>query len=408
MTSTSGRRSIILAAVLPLVFGCELLAPIKPLPGIDAGREAGTTDGGRDADAAVDHDSRDAAMDRSDAREVGTTHDAGGEEAERDGGQDRYDAADGDADRGRSSDASPDTSADAPGDRRDAAGADSGHGDGGSDGVPPVVTCDPSMPFGEPVLVYGLNRDPGTEWSITVSPDELTAYVAVGSYWTLAHPQMAKRANRAEPFAALVPLTALNGPTFEQAMSVTEDGLTLFMESNRPDMNAPTRIYVSTRQNTDEPFGSPSDVQLEQGMPDEFDPYVLPDGSALYFTSNIVGLGFFSRAALDGTKAETPTLVLQYNARFPVVSADELTMYFGWNDPHTGIWGDIWIATRPSRDVPFGVPTNVSEVNTPDQEWPQWISPDGCRLYLTRQTSAGGAFSFVAERLRPIPPSASP
>jgi hypothetical protein len=167
-------------------------------------------------------------------------------------------------------------------------------------------------------------------------------------------------------------------------------------------------IYVSTRENTEELFGSPSVVQIEEGMPEEFDPYVLPDGSALYFTSNDVGLGYFWRAALDGTRAELPTEVLEDNARYAVVSADELTMYFAWTDPLTGVWGDIWLATRPSRDVLFGAPINVSEVNTSDIEYPQWISPDGCRLYFTREPTTGGSFSFVAERVRPLHPGTSP
>jgi hypothetical protein len=55
--------------------------------------------------------------------------------------------------------------------------------------------------------------------------------------------------------------------------------------------------------------------------------------------------------------------------------------------------------TRQSRDAPFGEPTIVNEVNTADTEYPQWISPDGCRLYLSRWLIAEMAgYSFVAER----------
>jgi hypothetical protein len=260
----------------------------------------------------------------------------------------------------------------------------------------PVVTCDPSMSFGDPILVYGLNRQPGKEYRLFLSPDELTAYVAVGSGELGAHLYASKRANRTEPFGNLSPFTALNTHPFELKASVTGDGLTIFFDI-RPETT--TRIYAAKRTRLDEQFVGPEEVLLNRSSPDEFDPYVLPDGSALYFATVINNQGLVFRAELHGTRAEPPVLVPVAGQRTPVVSQDELTIYFG--SGATNVGGDMAMATRTSRELAFGPPTLLTELNAPESEagqLPQWISPDGCRLYFSRAYVDGGTYSMVAER----------
>jgi hypothetical protein len=262
-----------------------------------------------------------------------------------------------------------------------------------------VVACDPSMPFGEPVLVHGLNRQPGKEFRIHLSPDELTAYVAIGQGETSAHLYQAKRANRTQPFGAPVPLTALNTSSFELHAAVTANGLTVFFESLE---GSTARIYAAERSKVGDPFVGSEELLLNREEPDEFDPYVLPDGSALYFAAVIGGAGQLFRAELHGTRPEPPVRLPLVGQRTPIVSQDELTIYFGVgaNNPA----GDIVIATRTSRELPFGPPALVTELNAPAAEagqLPQWISPDGCRLYFTRQYVGTASYSMVAERMHP-------
>jgi hypothetical protein len=157
------------------------------------------------------------------------------------------------------------------------------------------------------ILVPGLNRDLGIEHRVRLSSDELTAYVGRGNPWWVSDLYVAQRASRVEPFGGLVPLTQLNGPGGEVAASVTGDGLTLFMDRSG---ETETRIYAATRQTVAEPFGAPSNVALLQGAAvSEWDPYVLPDGSALYFVAFVAGEGGIYRATLQGTSAELPTAV---------------------------------------------------------------------------------------------------
>jgi hypothetical protein len=270
-----------------------------------------------------------------------------------------------------------------------AGGASGVGGAGGSgSGGGTVVACDPWTRFRPPVFVYGLNREKGTEFRIHVSPDELTAYVAQGAAWDVADIYMAKRVSMMDPFGQLVPLTSINSNAAEDSLSVTGDGLTLFLESSRSGSG---RIYTAVRLTTAAQFPPPIRLMLGQDPLDELDPYVLPDGSALYFLANLpVNAGIY-RAELSGTQAGEPKPILTAAQRFPVVPQDELTLYFDDGG------GDIWMATRASRAVAFDAPVKLVELNSAGYEYPQWISPDGCRLYFS-QISDLGTFSMVAER----------
>ena len=79
--------------------------------------------------------------------------------------------------------------------------------------------------------------------------------------------------------------------------------------------------------------------------------------------------------------------VYQY---FPTVTPDERTIYFASNRTDLGnVAGvDIFAAQRPSAGAPFGTPVNVYELNTWDDDYPNWISADGCTPYTHRRTTA--------------------
>jgi hypothetical protein len=266
-------------------------------------------------------------------------------------------------------------------------------GNGGGHGVATVVTCDSSMPFGQPILVNGLNRDLGTEQDVTLSPDELTAYLAIGRNVAETDIFTAKRGSTMQPFGSPVPIFPVNTVAPEMSVSITGDGLTLFFDRSQSGF---TRVYVATRSTTESQFGSPRELVLYSVEAHQFDPYVLPDGSALYFASNAPEYGLY-RAALNGTNVELPVQVKRDGSRFPVVSQDEMTLYSMTNFNENL---EMQIATRPSRDVAFGASTLLTNLNTANaNEAPGWISPDGCRLYFTRALPREFSVSLFAERM---------
>ena len=54
-------------------------------------------------------------------------------------------------------------------------------------------------------------------------------------------------------------------------------------------------------------------------------------------------------------------------------------------------------ATRATAAQEFGPLTNVDPGNEGFHDQPSWVSPDGCRLYMTRP-AAGSSDIYVASR----------
>jgi hypothetical protein len=83
-----------------------------------------------------------------------------------------------------------------------------------------------------------------------------------------------------------------------------------------------------------------------------------------------------------------------------VLQAGGLVLYF-FSDRLPSDGYDIWVASRKSDVEPFAFHTNVTELNTEAQEWPTWVSPDGCRLYFSRRPGERGDNYdlYVAERV---------
>lgn len=82
----------------------------------------------------------------------------------------------------------------------------------------------------------------------------------------------------------------------------------------------------------------------------------------------------------------------------PVVTPDELTLYFGSNRPGGAGNYDIYQATRPTVADGFGAPIALASLNTASLDAPSWISEDGCELYFTRLDANVGYQLYVALR----------
>src|SRR5262249_21304692 len=152
---------------------------------------------------------------------------------------------------------------------------------------------------------------------------------------------------------------------------------------------------VMTRPNVTGAFGIPMTVSL--GPQTSFsDSYVSPDGQALYFDGGSGADIYTSTAGEQGFGLPQPlglaitpaggcnTRAQQCFTWSPVISADGLSLYFASN--RAGSQGstqssDIWVARRKTKADAFGTPTNVAELNSPDEDMPSWLSSDGCRIY---------------------------
>jgi len=88
----------------------------------------------------------------------------------------------------------------------------------------------------------------------------------------------------------------------------------------------------------------------------------------------------------------------------PVLSRDELALYFSSARPG-GVGGnDIWVSTRPAPDAPWGTPVNLGEpVNSAYNDQAPALSSDGHLLFFqsNRPGGAGMVDIYVSQRADP-------
>jgi Tol biopolymer transport system component len=133
-------------------------------------------------------------------------------------------------------------------------------------------------------------------------------------------------------------------------------------------------------------------------------PYVLGAAEALVFSSDRNGANFdLWLATRTGSMFGTPVRLVDLNLGGsaegdPVLSADGLTIYFRSNRAGGPGQFDIYAATRGSTaTTAFAPPVLVPNINSSVDDGPSWISPDGCRLYLSSDRD-GTNDIFVATR----------
>jgi hypothetical protein len=258
--------------------------------------------------------------------------------------------------------------------------------------------------FGAPVPLTSVNADANDEQA-DLSPDELTMYFSstrpggVGSYDIYE----ATRASTSAPFGNIIPVTGVNTAGPDREPRVTADGLTMFAIGNAS--SAPLyHITLATPTSTTLAFSGLQVVATVNGTTNDEAPYILPTGNVLYFTSDRGGNYGLYRSSKIGSGFSTPTLVSGINLdsanneSSPVVSPDELMLFFASDRPGGLGSYDIYEATRLTVADGFGAPIALISLNTTSSEWPSWISADGCELYFTRLEANVGYQLYVATR----------
>jgi hypothetical protein len=277
--------------------------------------------------------------------------------------------------------------------------------DGSAPDAPPTTGCDPKKPFGAPVALAGPVSSAAFELSPSLTTNELamvfqrTIGVEGGSL------MMATRATTADAFGEPVELAALaSGLDGIQQPSMTADGLLLFFVGvTGPDADL-YAVSRATPSSTFELNQRRKAIEVNTGASESV-PKVTPDGAELWFSvqdgveprrlvrSVRDNIGGYAAAA---AVSELGSPQGEAGAAF---SKDGLTIYFGSERPGGKGAMDIWTAQRASMAAPFGAPTVVAELNSPTEDYPGYLSADGCRLYFDSDRS-GGVDIFVATRPR--------
>ncbi|HKO50572.1 MAG TPA: hypothetical protein VJV79_22770 [Polyangiaceae bacterium] len=264
----------------------------------------------------------------------------------------------------------------------------SGGGDAGTSGASGGTTtggssgCSAGSPFETPQLVRGLATGASR---LRFGSNETTGYYA--RYYSTSHFDLLMTVRGTLDASFGMERVVLWTGDWDFSPAVSSDGSTIFFERRVND--GPWWIYQATWNAGETRFESVVPVSgLEQ---DDSGPFLTRDGNTLYFQRRLEGRASIATAERQGQGFNNVTIVSfagldpQY---FPVVSADELSLYFAVpNGPTLDSETDIWRATRISKQEKFSAPMKLTELSTTDNEVPSFLSDDNCRLYFDRNTS---------------------
>jgi hypothetical protein len=284
----------------------------------------------------------------------------------------------------------------------DGATSDGGDGPASADGATTAGMCGPTQAFDTVTEVAGLNYFPSGVTEVTYSDDERTAYFGVAPAFSLFSDfAMAERRSRSDPFG--VATFIYHGPGEDNSPRLSADGLTMYFASN-PD--GPFKIYRATRSSVTRPFGNAQPV-AELNGDESSHPMLSADGETLYYDTYLLGTSdVWQMTKKGGTFMGAPAATASNakNEYGPVVTRDELALYFVWTiPPRTD--PEVRVATRTSKQAAF-VDQGVVAIPAPGLQFtvPTWISPDNCRLYFRMFDQNWRSGAYVAER-KPAAPS---
>jgi Tol biopolymer transport system component len=289
----------------------------------------------------------------------------------------------------------PDADAETP----DAAAEDGPAGGGDADAGPP---CNPDTPFGAILGVANVTTTLSFEQWARLSGDELEIVYQANRGDPAPHIFHAKRATRTDVFGTSAIVSAVVDPTGEYDPALSRDGLTLVFASARSGSVGQRDLWVTTRPDRTSSFSAPSPVTAVNTAGDECQPYLDPGNAHLWFARDNQIYVASRSGSTFGAPSPVTELNVQGSVGFPVPSDDGSYIYF-FDPPIMGDGGPtdagshIWFAQRPAPGAQFAGLRLVTELESAASDFPTWLSPDGCRIYLT-STRAGADHIYFAER----------
>jgi hypothetical protein len=276
----------------------------------------------------------------------------------------------------------------------------------------PPPRCNPTAQFGPPEAIDAINTSGSNEFA-HLSPDELTMYFSSNRGGSGYDIFQATRRDLDDSWE-VKPVLDVNTAEDERHPVVTGDGRTMYAVVGR---NPTLEIAIAARDSSSGVFSrlAPIPRVSSSGDParnvnsDQNDEvgFVLPDDSALWFSSNRNGRYELYRAqrnseVLEAFKPDgTGINETGVSDEYPVVTLDELTLFFTSNRILGAVGAnDIWMTRRATTAAGFARPENLSILNTSRRDVPTWISPDGCVLYLMSDAADGRTSIFHATRGR--------
>jgi hypothetical protein len=268
--------------------------------------------------------------------------------------------------------------------------------------------CNPTAPFQTPAPMDGVGS-PDHELSASLSEDELTMYFSRRALDAGSNSELyvTTRTSRDATFGPPTLLAIVNSPYEDDNITTTGDALTVYFHSSRFDGGlAPPDIFRAERPSLITSLSPATPVGINTPAFDG-DPFIMPDGKTLYFTSTRSGPFriYRSEQTADGgfeTAIELSELYAvdagQSDIGQPIVAPDGRALYFA-SGVNTNF--DVWVATRLDTLGAFSSLRPVENVNlSTANDVPSWVSRDGCLLVFrsNRPGGSGGEDLWLAKR----------
>ena len=206
---------------------------------------------------------------------------------------------------------------------------------------------------------------------------------------------VSKRATTDDSWGAATNVSSVNSTENDSDASLSTDGLSLFITSDRTGGQGAKDLYVSTRATVDDAWASPANLgNIVNTASNEFAADIASDPRLLFFTSDKSGgLGgediyASQRATSQDPWQEPVNLGSNINSSdfdaAPQIASDMLSLYF--HSERTGGSGanSIWRATRPTIDGIWGAPVLIPvPVNSVASDTDAGLSSDWKSLYFS-------------------------
>jgi hypothetical protein len=259
-------------------------------------------------------------------------------------------------------------------------------------------------------VVQGVSS-PLNEFNVTLTGDALTMFFArnaTGGIGVFEAVRDASTSFGSDTQVADI-ATALNGGPLP---NISADGLTMYVQyRSGADGGTVTEggvgnadaaadltfnIYTYNRSTTSSPWIGPTQITGINTSATEAEPFISADDNTLYFVSDRAQAGVFLIYQATKTSPGVFTNVTEItglaaagtSVQFPVMNAASTKLFY--NVPQSGASSqtDIYMVQRPKPDAPFGAPTRITQLSTPTDDRPGYISPDECRFYFTTKTGS--------------------
>ena len=147
-------------------------------------------------------------------------------------------------------------------------------------------------------------------------------------------------------------------------------------------------------------FGSPAVVVVTPGVGVDDDPSMTSDLLELYFNrdADIYVAKRTTVGSAFGVPVKIAELSSAANETGPSVSANGLVMYFASDRSPTLGNNDIWMSTRASRNVAWGVPVHVTELSSPNGDTGIAVTNDNLKAVFASDRASTSGDLFLSTR----------